>query len=179
MITYNGPERYEVLNNILRLNNILVLNTGAEIGVRNGETSDFLLHNNPKLDLILVDPYSSYNDLGYVFEEKEQASLKKATRLKLNRFNHRHQWIYKPSVEASKQVKDGSLDVVFIDAIHEEPYVSQDLMAWYPKIRHGGILAGHDYQMTDVKKAVNTWAATFGKLVVYSDTNSDIWAIEL
>jgi hypothetical protein len=49
------------------------------------------------------------------------------------------------SVEASKQFKNGQLDFVYIDANHYYDYVMQDLIAWRPKIRKGGILSGHDY----------------------------------
>ena len=50
-----------------------------------------------------------------------------------------------PSIEASKQFKDESLDVVFIDASHEYKDVLDDIKHWYPKIKKGGIISGHDY----------------------------------
>jgi len=40
---------------------------------------------------------------------------------------------------------DSSLDGVFIDAAHEYEAVRADIMAWRPKVRPGGILAGHDF----------------------------------
>ena len=48
------------------------------------------------------------------------------------------------SLEASKKFKDESLEFVFIDASHEYEDVLNDLQAWFPKIKKGGILAGHD-----------------------------------
>ena len=59
------------------------------------------------------------------------------------------------SLEASKLYQDGSLDFVFIDASHEYEDVLDDIKAWLPKIKEGGILAGHDYGFGDVNKAVN------------------------
>jgi hypothetical protein len=53
--------------------------------------------------------------------------------------------IKKPSVEAAKIYEDDSLDVVFIDACHEYQCVRDDIAAWYPKIKRGGVMAGHDY----------------------------------
>lgn len=53
--------------------------------------------------------------------------------------------IRKPSVEASKQFEDESLDLVFIDASHEYKDVLDDINHWYPKVKKGGIIAGHDY----------------------------------
>lgn len=177
---YNGPERYEVLNSILRTNETLVLNTGAEIGVRSADTSEFLLHNNKSLVLLLVDPYTAYLDVGdYKFEEQEQSALKEASAIKLSRFKKRAQWIYKPSVEAAKQVEEGSLDFVFIDANHEEAHVREDIYAWFPKVRSGGLVTGHDYSMEGVNKVVKEWAAKFGKTIFSSDIYSDVWALEI
>jgi predicted O-methyltransferase YrrM len=49
------------------------------------------------------------------------------------------------STEASKLYADNSLDFVFIDANHSYEFVKDDINAWYPKVKKGGILAGHDY----------------------------------
>lgn len=49
------------------------------------------------------------------------------------------------SVDASKLFEDGSVDFVFIDAAHDYDNVRADLCAWLPKVKHGGVLAGHDY----------------------------------
>lgn len=49
------------------------------------------------------------------------------------------------SVDAAKRYKDNSLEFVFIDAAHDEKSVRQDIAAWRPKIKPGGVLAGHDY----------------------------------
>jgi SAM-dependent methyltransferase len=54
-----------------------------------------------------------------------------------------------PSVDAAKKFKDGSLDFVFIDAGHEYDAVKEDILAWFPKIKPGGILAGHDLYPTE------------------------------
>jgi len=53
--------------------------------------------------------------------------------------------IRKTSIEAVKDVPDGSLDFVYIDALHEFDPVMMDLIEWVPKVRKGGIVAGHDY----------------------------------
>jgi cephalosporin hydroxylase len=60
-----------------------------------------------------------------------------------------------PSVEASKLYKDGNLDFVFIDAMHTYDAVKEDIAAWLPKVRVGGVLAGHDYDWPEVRRAVD------------------------
>ena len=49
------------------------------------------------------------------------------------------------SVEAAATLADSSLDYVYIDARHDYSGVMEDLRAWYPKLRAGGLLAGHDF----------------------------------
>lgn len=48
------------------------------------------------------------------------------------------------STEAVKFVDDESMDIVFIDASHDYQSVLQDIASWYPKVRKGGIICGHD-----------------------------------
>jgi hypothetical protein len=49
------------------------------------------------------------------------------------------------SIEASKKYEDNSIDFVFIDANHDYDYVKKDIEAWFPKVKTGGVIAGHDY----------------------------------
>jgi hypothetical protein len=64
------------------------------------------------------------------------------------------------SISASKKFKDKSLDFVFIDAAHDYKSVKNDILAWLPKIKDTGVLAGHDYYPNNIEwcgvyKAVN------------------------
>lgn len=58
------------------------------------------------------------------------------------------------SWEAASLYENNSLDFVFIDACHDYDSVSKDISAWYPKLKVGGIIAGHDYEAIDVQRAV-------------------------
>jgi hypothetical protein len=64
------------------------------------------------------------------------------------------------SVEASHLYQDNSLDFVFIDAQHTYEAVLEDILAWLPKVKSGGILAGHDIFHIPVKKAVEQQLGT-------------------
>jgi hypothetical protein len=46
---------------------------------------------------------------------------------------------------ASNMFQDESLDFVYIDANHAYDFVKQDIELWYPKVKKGGYLWGHDY----------------------------------
>lgn len=136
---------------------------GAEIGVWQGEYAEVLCQAVPGLNLTCVDPwrqYKTYND-----KKNSQARLDDAYRQTVARLTPYGCTILRmTSLEAAATIPDGSLDFVFIDGNHSEPFISQDLAAWAPKVRSGGIVAGHDYQakpkkphLQDVKPAVDRY----------------------
>jgi len=48
------------------------------------------------------------------------------------------------SLEAVKNFDDESIDFLFLDADHRYIQFKQDLEAWYPKVKNGGFICGHD-----------------------------------
>jgi len=67
------------------------------------------------------------------------------------------------SVRAAALFEPESLDLVFIDADHIYEEVKQDIGAWLPIVKPGGILSGDDYGVyPGVKKAVDE---CFGKVL--------------
>lgn len=67
------------------------------------------------------------------------------------------------SLEASTQFDNNTLDLVFLDALHDYDSVKQDLNIWYLKIKSGGIFAGHDFFWSPdgVQKAVLEFSKQF------------------
>lgn len=70
------------------------------------------------------------------------------------------------STEMAVNVPDGTLDWVWIDANHSYRAVLEDMDAWYPKVKSGGLFSGHDYGLDtnwphwcEVKPAVDRWMA--------------------
>ncbi|CAE8609018.1 unnamed protein product, partial [Polarella glacialis] len=65
------------------------------------------------------------------------------------------------SLSASDLVADGSMDLVFLDARHDYEAVSDDIQAWRPKVRPGGILSGHDFSWMFPTVAMAVYKSTF------------------
>lgn len=63
-----------------------------------------------------------------------------------------HTLIRETSDKASQQFEDNSVDVVYLDADHSFKGCSNDIDLWFPKVKEGGILAGHDYCNGNVAK---------------------------
>lgn len=61
------------------------------------------------------------------------------------------------SAAAAQMFVDGEVDFCFIDADHTPEGVMRDIVAWWPKIKVGGTLGGHDYQWTGVKQVVDSF----------------------
>jgi len=83
--------------------------------------------------------------------------------------------IVKISTEASKDVPDNSLDLVYIDANHEYEFVMDDIKYWLPKIKKGGIICGHDYDIDSrdgVRKAVED---SFDRYNLQSEVGTYNW----
>lgn len=140
---------------------------GAEIGVFYGGHAESLLFHLPNLHLHLVDDASENIDLkNRLGEELKEISP------------DRYTWHKKTSLEASKEVEDNSLDFVYIDANHHFEAVFQDCKVWYPKIKEGGIICGHDYNTNstedNVKGAVDEFFT--GKQVNFS--GRDWWVFK-
>ncbi len=108
----------------------------AEIGVRVGETSEYLLNNCNLEKYYLVDKVKQHD-----IEDSEIVKNLTMT-----------------SDEASLLISKEGLDLVFIDADHEYGNVISDLERWYLNVKDTGIVSGHDYKNPThrgVEKAVD------------------------
>lgn len=70
------------------------------------------------------------------------------------------------SAASADHFQDNECSFVFIDAAHDTESVVKDILAWMPKMKGGGIIAGHDYQAESVYRAVYDCLAPFGYQVL-------------
>jgi predicted O-methyltransferase YrrM len=168
----------------------------AEIGVKRGRYSEHLLRHWRGRRLISIDPWAEaaateYVDranVGQAVHERYHAE----THARLARFGSRSEIWRTTSLEAAARVEDASLDFVYIDARHDYDSVREDVLAWLPKVRPGGILAGHDYAdgtfvqgEFGVKRAVDEIAAERGLTVHATDGRPRVvelfpsWLVEI
>lgn len=151
---YNLPEKGAPIEipNVGRIDFIrwikeLGFSVGAEIGVDHAKFSEQLCENNSQLTLYGVDPYLKYSDYREYKDQEEMDGIyehAKAT-MAVHTRKGRYKLIRKKSEDAVKDFEDGFLDFVYIDANHEGEYPLKDIEMWAPKVRKGGIVAGHDY----------------------------------
>lgn len=146
------------------------LQVGAEIGVERGKNTARWLAALPELTLYCIDAWQywpGYRDR----KASRHAGYYEEALARLAPFGERAVIIPEFSVEAAARFADASLDFVFMDACHEYAHVTADLEAWEPKVRPGGIVAGHDfynrdlgYERVEVEAAVRAWVAEKGIL---------------
>tara|TARA_B100000768_G_scaffold4770_1_gene5908 strand:- start:1896 stop:2570 length:675 start_codon:yes stop_codon:yes gene_type:complete len=122
---------------------------GVEVGVFKGEFSKILLSGwNGKL--YMVDPW---RPLGGDYIDKtnhaHHDSIYQDAINSIKGYENRAIMIRALSEEAIDLFEDNSLDFVYIDANHGYSYVKQDLELWWPKLKSGGIMSGHDFIMVD------------------------------
>lgn len=119
---------------------------GIEVGVQQGWYSEVIL-NNSNLHMYLLDSwrhFENYNDAANVDNEKHLLRMA-MTISTLRRYEGRFTVIRDTSVNGSKLFSDNFFDFIYIDANHSYAAALEDLQTWFPKVKPGGVFAGHDY----------------------------------
>lgn len=171
MVTFddlNLNDRYDLIESLPK-----TFSMGLEIGVWQGAFTSHLVANT-SMHITGLDPWcetSSHADIDYDAEDynpfafggdgylsheaRYMASLHTMSRFPPNRwsllrsFSHRVAPFFK-----------NNFDFVYIDGNHDYESVARDMKDWFPKLKSGGILCGHDYNETNpgTKKAVNEFS---------------------
>jgi len=149
---FTSPNVYRLMVSRCRPNGVLV-----ELGAWKGRSSAFLVveakNKSKDIQLHIVDTWlGSGEHTAGMTDGLYEKFISNMTPL-----NEHYQAHRMTTDEASLLFEDNSLDAVFIDANHAYEAVKKDIQNWMPKVRKGGILAGHDYIETwpGVVQAVN------------------------
>jgi hypothetical protein len=129
---------------------------GAEIGVHQGEFSCNWLARWAGQRWCLVDPYPPCP--GFSLNRTLDENVARA---QMARFGDRVEWHKTDGVLFLQSQPPGSLDVVYIDALHALWAIEWEINAAWDALRPGGMLSGHDFdpRLPDVGIAVRAFAA--------------------
>jgi len=157
--------RMSVLAGLIRKNG---WTRGVELGVWEGALFGYLLAAFPDLHLTGVDRWLAIGD----YAGKDMASAEAKARKILAAHPGRAQLLKEDTVVASLGIPDESLDFVFIDASHDAESVTADIRAWFPRVRSGGALTGHDANWPSVQAALDEqlpgWQLLGGNVWIYT-----------
>lgn len=147
---------------------------GAELGVFDGRTYLYLLEHCPQLTLIGVDVWNQVqgftegqtksgercfckycSDTRHARRSETVAAMRKRVIRESARYGRRAQLYIQLTTEVAKLVNDKTMDFVFVDGDHSREGVSADIAAWLPKVKSGGRLIGHDFNMASVRAGVH------------------------
>ncbi len=122
--------------------------TIAEIGVWEGAFAVRVLKECPNVEkYYLVDPWRHLADWrkpGNVTNEKFDRIFEE-TMKKLDFAKDRIEVLRGTTLEVVDQIRDGELDLVYIDGDHTARGIVIDLIKLYPKVKVNGVIGGDDY----------------------------------
>jgi predicted O-methyltransferase YrrM len=114
----------------------------VEVGTFKGKNASEILKSLNIKKLYLIDPYSAYKEYENDSACFEVNEAKKIAKKRLAKWRDKIVWIHKFSEKAAKDIPDA--DFIYLDGNHDYKYVKKDLKLYWPKVKKGGILAGHD-----------------------------------
>jgi predicted O-methyltransferase YrrM len=140
----------------------------VEVGTWEGSSAAYMAveiaNSEKKIKFDVVDTWKGDAGTGPVSKDLRRSFI--ANMKKGNAFKYISNVVTGISVKAAKRYEDESLDFVFIDADHSYESVLKDVATWYPKMKPGKMMAGHDIQQMEVKRAVVEYFGKLGKKVI-------------
>eukprot|EP00554_Chaetoceros_debilis_P000615 CAMPEP_0194083702 /NCGR_PEP_ID=MMETSP0149-20130528/9714_1 /TAXON_ID=122233 /ORGANISM="Chaetoceros debilis, Strain MM31A-1" /LENGTH=301 /DNA_ID=CAMNT_0038766153 /DNA_START=114 /DNA_END=1022 /DNA_ORIENTATION=- len=124
--------------------------TGIEVGVQKGILAKKSLDIwQSCTEYVLVDLWGKeegYSEPGADNTADKNNNLREArNRMRKWEASKKVKFMVMRSTDAAKHLPDGHFDYIYLDARHDYCAVKEDIEAYYPKLRPGGILGGHDY----------------------------------
>jgi len=147
-----GVPTFKSRNDLGSIMESLNFTHGVELGVQNGHYSEVMLKawkNNKEYHLVdLWAPLDNYADVANV-DQDEQNHRFLGTMERVSPWKGKVQVCRNFTTYCVTQYQDDYFDFVYVDARHDYKGVHVDLVDWWPKLKVGGIMAGHDYVTQD------------------------------
>ena len=128
--------------------------TGIEIGAQMGETTQLLANTGIFDKLHVIEPFKGKAYQDWTWEEIQQE-------WQLNTRHHKDQiqLHLKHQFEMPNEFPDQTVDFCYIANLHSYEATKKALRLWLPKVRPGGIIAGHHTAsiQRDSERAVQIW----------------------
>jgi predicted O-methyltransferase YrrM len=140
-----GARRWDFLASLIGEN----AHTFVEVGCKEGRTTGHILKSCPNAKVIAIDPWivqeATEDPLAETYEKWDFAKIEAEFWNNVGEHRDRCQMMRMVSSEAASFLGAQQLDLVFIDARHDHDSVLEDIGLWWPLVKEGGILAGHDF----------------------------------
>lgn len=148
---------------------------GVELGVYAGSFSAQILAGQSRVRcLYSIDPWAPTTECGFSSPEEADYHRHLAVDV-LKKFGHRSSIVHAYSFQVVDTFSDNSLDFVYIDSSHLYEQTKQELKDWWPKLRSGAIMSGHDYANCEaVRKAVDEFVARHGLELFITEQDSEL-----
>lgn len=164
------------------LNRLGLTGEGVEVGVFRGEFAELVLDSWKGSKYHLVDPWMVYAEEmgaeGHPLNQEAFDHIYESVLRRVDHFGDRADVMRMPSLDAATCFADGTLDFVYIDGLHTYQAVYDDATAWYPKLKPGGLMAGHDYAegpRWEVKPAMDRFAKERGLTLGTTQRDQPSW----
>lgn len=139
--------RWDVLSGLCQQMNA---KTFVEVGCKEGRTCGTLLANLPELEVIAIDPWAPMANADEDYTDWDFGAIAREFWENVADHKNRVEMLLTTSEEAARlctgELGGAPYDVVFIDAGHDYDSCLADIQLWWPLVREGGYLCGHDYQ---------------------------------
>lgn len=145
---YNSPlARWDVLAGLAKT---ISAKSFVEVGCKEGRTTGHLLHDIPDIHVIAIDPWAPVPNADEDYKDWDFATIEADFWKNVGEHTGRCEMHRETSAQATfyytEPNRGAPFDMVFIDAGHDYENALADIKAWWPLVRDGGYLCGHDYQ---------------------------------
>lgn len=137
---------------------------GVELGLYQATSFCTMLQVCDNVDeLIGVDKWEPYEDNiggGNFVRDQKQIEFIRNTAMNFIHWSgcsERATILEMDTIEAASKYEDESMDFVFFDSHLNQAQLEAEMDAWFPKIKKGGLVMGHDYHTRETRHAVLHW----------------------